>query len=324
MLSLGRVNRFASLAILPLMALAIAFAWRVRVDDADLLRPREGLLVVANLRAESLSFVDLSAEQPAVRTLSVPGPPHELATLNQRLYVTLGRGDRLLEVDPRAPGLLRERRYDGANPHGLFAEPGRILVTLDAHGAIEQLNPHSLNLERAWPTGNTPHAVVAAGDELYITDSRDGKLRSLTGSTLIVDTSALPESVAIVGDLVVTADADGRALSVFRRVTLEPVARIPLEGSPVRVIPLDEARVLVALVDTSEVALVNLHGGQIERRIPVSDRPDGLCLSPSGDYLAVVSNAGNRVDLFHASDWKQAGSIVTPRGPGACLWLGSP
>lgn len=321
-MSLSRLNRFASLAILPLMALVIAFAWRAQSSEVEAApRPVEGTLVVANLRADSLSFIDLTHEEPRVRTLAVPGPAHELALLGEHLYVTLGRGDRLLAVNPRAPGILRVVEFPGDTPHGLAVAPGRVLVSHDKANRVDELDVFTLEPLRSWPTGDTPHALAAAGSEVYVTDARDARLRLLGDPPALTTTSGLPESVAIVGDRVVTADADGRTLSVFERRTLAPLHRIELAGRPVRVVSLDASRVVVSLSDTGEVAVVDVSSGVIERRLAVGARPDGLCFDPSGEHLAVVSNADNRVDFFRVADWAPAGSLLTADGPGACIWM---
>jgi len=321
-MSLNRVNRLARLAILPLMALTIAFAWRAQPREVEATPPpAKGTLVVANLRAESLTFIDLALDPPQARSLAVPGPAHELAVLGSHLYVTLGRADRLVEVDPRAPGILRSVEFPEATPHGLAVAPGRLLVSLDTANRVDELDAFTLATLGSWPTGDTPHAVAYAGGEIYVTDSRDGRLRLLGDAPRLADTSALPESLAIVGNLAVTADADGRALTVFERETLRHLRHIDLGAAPVRVIPLDATRVLVSLSDTSEVAVVDVATGAIERRRTVGARPDGLCLDPAGEYLAVVSNADNRVDFFRVEDWSPAGSLSTPDGPGSCIWL---
>jgi len=89
----------------------------------------------------------------------------------------------------------------------------------------------------------------------------------------------------------------------------------------VRVITLDASHVLVALNATAQVAVVDLTTHHIDRKISTPGHPDGLCLSPGGQYLAVVSNEANAVQLFRTSDWAAAGTYPVPGGPGACIWI---
>ena len=51
------------------------------------------------------------------------------------------------------------------------------------------------------------------------------------------------------------------------------------------------------------------------------DRPDGLCIDPSGEYLAVTSNAMDAAVVFQLKDWRIAITVATGDGPGSCLWL---
>jgi hypothetical protein len=59
----------------------------------------------------------------------------------------------------------------------------------------------------------------------------------------------------------------------------------------------------------------------VERRISVLGHLDGLCLSPSGAYVAVSSNEAGQVQIFRRSDWALAGTVDAGDGPGACTWL---
>ncbi|MGE5597656.1 MAG: YncE family protein [Hyphomicrobiales bacterium] len=318
------MNRIASLAILPLMALALAWAWKLQVDASveAVTPPTEGQLVVANLRSESLTFIPLAAPGDATG-LSLFGPPHEMLEAGGRLYVTLGRAGMVAAVDPGAPGVLAEYEYEQSEPHGLAYEDGRIAVTFDATGTVSLVSPANFAQLDSFRTGATPHAVALTGNELYVTDSRDNAIRLIdltTGAAKTAPTGALPESLAVVAGVVVTGDHDGRSLSIFRRGTLEPVGTVALDGAPVRVVPLDGRSVAVALSDTGRVASVDLAKLAVTRTVAVAGRPDGICLSPSGSYAAVVSNAEDVVQVFRLSDWALAATYRTGDGPGACLW----
>lgn len=323
MIRLTSLNRAASLAILPMMALALVFAWRVQGQAAaPVAPPASGLLVVANLRAETLTFHDFATGR--ARTLAVFGPPHEMVETNGRLAVTLGRAGAVLDVDPRAPGIVGRHDYDGDYPHGVARLPdGRLAVTLDSSAQVDLVTltgfAHDLH-----PTGDTPHAIAVDGDELYVTDSRDDALRLLdaSGTTLrVLPTGALPESVAVAGEFVVTANAGDGSLSVFQRGTLDPVATVALGGQPVRVVALSPAEVAVSLSDRGEVAVVDLAGARVTRRVATLPRPDGICLDPTGEYVAVASNDAAQAQVFRRTDWKLAATVAASQGPGACLWL---
>jgi YVTN family beta-propeller protein len=323
LLSLKRTNRIASLAILPLMALAIVLGARAVGRNSKAEMPREGLLVVAQLRAESITTYDLETGS-GTRQLGVSGPPHEFAFAAGRLYLTLGRGNALLELEPTRPGILRTLRLDG-EPNGLAVDGDHLLVTLDKADALVIVDRTAFTETGRTGTGQTPHNVAVAGGTAYVTDSRDSRLRALPlagdGQPLTTATGALPESVTVAGDFVVTADADSGTITIVRRDGFQSVGSMTLGGRPVRVITLDDTHVLVALNASSQVAVIDIARHHVERNVGVLGHPDGMCISPSGAYVAVVSNEEDAVQVFRRSDWALAGTLQTGDGPGACAWL---
>lgn len=318
MLRPNRLNRMATMATLPLMAVVIVFASRaISAVQVSADPPGDGFLVVANLREESLSFLHLASAQ--TQTLALPGPPHEMAFASGRLYITLGRANLLLEVDPYAPGILRQLPLDG-EPHGLAIEGETIFVTLDLANALVTIDRVTLAETARTPTGNTPHAVALNRGAAYVTASRDNRLQRLPGDAFAA-TGALPESVAVVGPAVVTANADSRSLDVFALESLSLVRRVGLQGRPVRVLPLDERLVLVSLNDEARVAVVDTESGKVKRHLRTPGHPDGLCLDTAGEYLAVASNESDSISFFRVEDWARAGSLPAGHGPGACIWI---
>jgi DNA-binding beta-propeller fold protein YncE len=319
MFALARMNRLGRVAILPLMVLAILAVSRLNFDRSPAAAPTAGTLVIASLRGESLAFHNF-AGGASDRQLSLAGPPHELAAADGRLYATLGRGNQIVEIEPRAPGVMRTLSLDGT-PHGLAVAGGNLLVTLDDAGTLVTISREGFDERGRTPTGDTPHTVAALGTEIYVTDSRDNVLRLLAETPLLGDTGRMPESVTIAGGFAVTADSEGGTISVFRRGSLELAARISTGGNPVRVVTLDDTHVAVALNSASSVAVIDLAAMRVVRRTDVLPQPDGICLSPDRAYAAVISNATDSAQVFRASDWKLALTLPTADGPGACAWL---
>jgi hypothetical protein len=279
---------------------------------------REGTLVVANLREESLTVHDLEGDVRS-RTLALPAGPHEMVFADGRIYATLARANELVEVDPAAPGVLRSLTLPGS-PHGLALDGYNVLITLDDEAALVTVNRATMTETGRTSTGNTPHTVAVSGDRAFVTDSRDNDIRTLPGGET-APTGVLPESVVIAGNLVITGDAASRTLSVFRLDDLAFAGTVALDGSPVRILALDATHAVVALNDTAELAVVDLATLKVERRIPVAERPDGLCLSPTGLFLGVVSNAKDAVTVLRVSDWRVQISLATGHGPGQCVWM---
>lgn len=321
MIDYRRLNRLATTAILPLMFLTVAVAAGRSggnpSSNTDTL-PHEGVVVAANLRDDSLTFHDLG-EGGATSTLVLPGPPHELAVAGDRLYATLGRGNLLVEVAPLAPGILRTLSLDG-QPHGLATEGTNLLVTLDTAAQLVTIDRASFSVILRSPTADTPHTVAAIDGDVYVAAARANQLTDI-GSGRALSTGELPESVAIVGPYLVTADNVGGTLTIVRRDSFILIGRVKIGGEPVRAVALDDHRALVALNSAGRVAVVDLTALTVEREITTDARPDGLCVSPSGQYVAVASNALGTLTILRTSDWSRAATVAGVPGLGSCLWL---
>lgn len=319
--SLARVNRIASLAILPMMTLVIVVFSRFAGDDgSDAAPPTAGTVVVANLRVETLSFIDLATG--GVRELVLPGPPHEMVESGGRIYVTLGRGDALVEVEPRSAAILRVLPLEG-EPHGIAAWGDNLVVTLDKANAAVVLDRASLTEIRRYPTGDTPHVIAVSGEAVLVTDSRSDALRQLEPGTHTIRTGGQPEGLAIAGGYAATADYASGTLTVAKAGDLSAATTLRVGAGPVRVTHFDGSRVLVAIQGTSELALVDLAAPKVERRVGTGARPDGICVAPGGGYAGVASNEAGWLDVFATGNWGSSLRLDLEPGIGACLWLGA-
>lgn len=311
------MNRVASLAILPMMTLAIVFFARFAdAGGSQAEPPREGELIVANLRDESLTFIDVKTGDQ--RNMILPGPPHEVVEAEGRLYVTLGRANAIAEVDRKAGAILRILKLEG-EPHGIALYGQNLIVTLDKGNEAVVVDRATLTELRRYPTGNTPHVVGVSSDSIIVTDSRDGMLRQLEPEVRTVAAGSIPEGIAIVGGRVISADAGSGTLTFANAADLSGSMTATIGVAPVRVVAFGSERVLVALQGDGEVALVAV-SGEVERRMKTAERPDGMCVSPGGDYFAVASNAGGLVEVFSTEDWKLVTRIPLAAGLGACAW----
>lgn len=198
-----------------------------------------------------------------------------------------------------------------------------MLVTLDRAKTLVRVRLTDFAESGRAATGDTPHTVAADGDAAWVTDARDNRLRRIAadGTVTVAETGALPESVAVSGEYVVTADAEGGTVSVFHRSDLSLVKRISLGGRPSRVVATGASQIAVALNGGSHVAVIDMEALRVERRVPVLAMPDGICVSPSGAYAAVVSNATDSIQYFSLPDWRAAGFRAAGDGPGSCVWL---
>ncbi len=317
------VNRLAILGILPMMVLAIlASTQGGSATSIPPEAPREGTLVVANLRAESITLHALGGDGES-RTLALAGAPHELVTAAGRIYATLPREGMLVEIDPRAPGLLRTLEA-GPMVHGLaLGDADTLVATLDGDRRALTIDRPALEIIASHPTGDTPHTVAVLDGRYFVTDARDGALRRIdpaTGGEATVAAGSLPESIAVAGGRIAVADAEGGTLRWYTP-DLDLIGATYLGGAPVRVLRIDDDRVAVSLNAEAEVAIVSLVTGEVEKQFKVAGRPDGLCVSPSGRFLAVASNEHDSVNIFRVADWKLMLTLGAGDRPGACTWL---
>lgn len=84
---------------------------------------------------------------------------------------------------------------------------------------------------------------------------------------------------------------------------------------------MSEGRAMVSLQGDGRVAVIDVAGASVRKRVEVADRPDGLCPSPDGEYFAVASNASGLVEFFADKSWGKAPAIELAPGLGACAWV---
>lgn len=315
------LNRLIAMSILPLMVFAIVGGAKASPSKREPIEaPHVGTLVVAGLRSETLTVHPLSEFGPS-RTVALTSPAHELVPLNGRIYATLPRENQVIEIDTHAPGVLRTVET-GPGAHGLTYDGEALWVTLDNATSVVSLDNRFFIPGETFPTGNTPHTVAADDTYLFITDSRDNTLRRITkdtGEVKTVATATMPESVTIASGMVVTAGANDGWLRWYTR-DLEEIGSLQVGGQPVRIVPVGYNRVAVALNAAEHVAVVDLATASLEKSVRVAPRPDGLCLSPDGRFLAVVSNAADGVNIFRVNDWRLMTTLFAGDGPGSCAW----
>ncbi len=317
MITTRGLNRAAMLAILPLMALAVVGGMRL-TPRAAAEPPRSGILVVANLRAESLTFFDF-ANPVRSRTLFTGGPPHELALSGGRLYATLGRANALIEVELASAALLRTIPIAG-EPHGLSLSGEDVLITTDEGGGLVVLDRATLSIKAQQALGGTPHAVWAEAGQVYVAQAGSAAALNATNGQAL-PTGAHPESLAVAGRYLVTANTAAGTVTVIDRESWRVLGEVRVGKGPVRVIRLTDTRVVVALNGEAEIAVVDLDRLRVVRHEKTLERPDGLCIDPSGAFLAVTSNALDAVIVFQLKDWRVAATIPAGDGPGSCAWL---
>jgi len=309
------LGRLLTVATLPLMVLLIFWASGVTEERPAQELPA-GSLVFADLRGSALHVWTLPDGE--VRSLRLPGAPHELVLLGEKVYVTLAREDSLLAVYPSAPALAGELPLQGY-PHGIATDGLDLYVALGERDRVVRIPPDSAAPAAEWVTGGRPHALTVADGRIWVAEASDGTVRAL-GSGRPVSVGGLPESIATLADgRLAVADATG-AVAVIDPETLE-VRRFAVGGRPVRAVGLADGSVAVADAGLMRLVVFDPEQEAVVATVPVGALPDGVCRSVDGEFLAVTSAAAAKVAIFSVRTWEVVLERQFGEGLGSCLWL---
>ncbi len=309
------LSRLLTVATLPLMVLLIFWASGIEGESGDLAPPPGGALVLADLRGHAIHVWTLPED--GVRTLPLPGAPHELVLLGGKVYATLAREDTLVAVYPSGPALVEAALLAGY-PHGIVTDGTDLFVALGERDRVVRIRPGSLAPAAEWATGARPHALAILDGTVWVAEAGDGTLRAI-GSGQPVRVGGVSESVVpLAGGRLAVADAAGAVAVVDART--QEVRRFATGGRPVRVLGLGDSRVAVADAGLMRLVVLDVDEGTITAR-SVGALPDGLCSSPDGEYLAVTSAGEGKVSVFSTRTWQLVLERPIGSGLGSCLWL---
>ncbi|GBD23435.1 hypothetical protein HRbin29_01101 [bacterium HR29] len=314
-----QLGRLATLAIIPVMLLAIVWARdSSRQPSGRPLPPPEGTVLVATLREPALVALDVGTG--GQRSVVLPGAAHELLIVGDRVYVTLGRADLLAEVQLPSLALLRTLRLPG-EPHGIAWWEGQLAVSLDRAEEVVAIDPVTLAERRRWRVGETPHALASFAGDLFVAESRSGTVRRI-GEGVVTAPGGMPESVAVVGSALAAALTEAGALAFVPLAEPGAARIVPVGPRPVRVADLGEGLAAVALSGSGQAAVYRVADGELVWRVRVGQLPDGLCRSPDGRYLAVTATGDDRLLVLDVASGTAVAEYAVRGGPGACLWVG--
>jgi YVTN family beta-propeller protein len=153
------------------------------------------------------------------------------------------------------------------------------------------------------PDGKTVYATNFFESSVSVLDAATG---AVTGTIGGLD---LPFAIAVstLGDRVYVADLNG-GVSVLNPVTKEVITTIDV-GTPAGQAGAGASNVVTSPYSAQPVYAVSHDGGfvsvispgtnKVTKTLELSGRPDGLAISPQGDYLYVTSEQSNAVWVFH-------------------------
>jgi DNA-binding beta-propeller fold protein YncE len=313
------LNKIATAAMIPLVA--VGFFVALRAMESEPARPfvPEGLLVLANLRDESLTFFDFAGGERL--EVELAGPPHEMVEVGGTLFVTLGRKDALAQIDIASRTVERYLVLDGS-PHGIATDGTHLFVSLDDANAIAVLDIETLAESRRLETGNTPHAIALLGETLFVANATDGTVSAIGENSQVTRQSGkLAESLAVASaSSLAVANASDGTVALFALPGMDQAALYVVEGRPVRIV-LFGGQLLVARSRAGDVAVLDPVGGGLRATVAIGRLADGLCVAPSGEWVAAAANGDNTLHIIDTVEWRSSMEYDTEDGPGACLWL---
>ena len=301
------------------------------------------LLLVANKRENTVSFIDLASGAELGRT-KVGSTPHELAASpdGREVAVVAYGGHNVDIIDVGSRSKLRTIDLGrNAEPHGIqWLKDGRIIVTTQASQAIVVIDTRRDDATTVIPTrqkGTHLFAVSPDGRRVYTANRESGTVSviDLKQGTKLRDARAgkWPEGIALSRDgrQLWVADLDNARVLVFDPMTMRQIAVLKTGQLPIRIAADPNGRHMYTS-DTGDgsISEFDVRSHRLLRRLPVSGDGDAqqvtLAFSTDGKRLYVAETARNtaaEVDLasgkvlrrLHGGDGGDGLAVIQVRAP---------
>jgi YVTN family beta-propeller protein len=248
--SRAKRNGLRLLWALPLVALAAESAG-------------EDLAYVANLRASTVSVIDVPARRVVAR-VPVGAEPDGVAVSpdGSRIYVANFAGNSVSVID---------------------AATRSVIATIPVD------------------TGPVGVAVTPDGAQVYVANKLAASASVIHTATMSVIATTLliagdrPDAVAITPDgrFAYVTNSRKRSVSIIDTMTHEVAKVLPVDPGPVRVV-MDPVRpaAYVASFNAGTVSIIDTASQEVQAVLPVSMAPTGLAIAPDGSTLYTVGTGG--------------------------------
>jgi YVTN family beta-propeller protein len=220
----------------------------------------------------------------------------------------------------------------GVRPHCVVYEPVRKLlyVTTEIDNAITIVDPHSLKVVGAVPTGaEQSHmlAISSDGKRGYTSNVHPGSVSVLDlvahKTVTVIPIADVSQRIAISRDdkWVFTSDQTQDRMAVIDTST-NKIARwieLPGHGYGPATTP-DGKWLLVPIPGKNLVAVVDLHTMSVAHTVPVDASPQEMLIRPDGKFAYVAGASAKRVSVIDLGQWKQTASIEVGNYPDGLAW----
>jgi len=222
----------------------------------------------------------------------------------------------------------------GVRPHCPLIGPkdGLLYVTTELDKTISVINPHTLKIVGAIPTGQPESHMLTIspdGKRGYTANVGPGTVSVLdleNRKTLaVIPVSGQVQRIAVStdGKLVFTSDQTKPQMAVIDTTTNKIKAWIPLPGLGYGSSPTPDGRWLVVAVPTAnKVAVVDVAALKVAQVIDVPAAPQESLVRPDGQMVYVSCDASKKIAAIRTSDWKVDKLIDAGKGADGLAWAG--
>ncbi|MDP9008960.1 MAG: hypothetical protein M3N91_09720 [Pseudomonadota bacterium] len=304
-------------------------------------------LLVVNQGDRNLSVVDpVSGKEIGIVAENLPRVwGHEIAaapdgrTAYMPIYGSAGVGSpgidgrQLLIIDlPSRKIVGRVDFGHGVRPHFAVFDPasGLLYVTTELDNSVTVIDPKARKIVGAIPTGQAQSHMLALshdGRRGYTANVGPGTVSVLDMTVrklvAIIPVSGAVQRISVSNDdkLVFTSDQIKPQLAVIDTESNRVKAWVALPAVGYGTAPtLDGRWLLVAIPSANQVAVVDLDGMQVVRRIDVLSTPQEILTRPDGKVAYVSCNESGKVAAIDLSEWKVHTFIAARQGADGLAW----
>ena len=222
----------------------------------------------------------------------------------------------------------------GVRPHmPIFGKDGMLYVTTELDKTISIIDPKSLKIVGAIPTGQPESHMLALshdGQHGYTANVGPGTVSVLDipgrKTVAVIPISANTQRISISPDdkWVFTADQTQPRLAVNDTATNKVGLWVPLEGLAYGTAPtLDGRFLLVTLPKNGKLAIVDMNTMKVVRSIPTPPDPEEVLVKP-GNKTAYVSCVGSHtIAELDLGTWKITRTIDDGKNSDGIAWAGN-
>ncbi len=304
-----------------------------------------GTLVVANMADNSISLIDTSGSSPMVR-LDAVYAPHEVAlSADGRLAAVTNYGGQdeagnVIQIVGIEQGtVLRELTIEGHERiHGVAFWPnkGQLCATSEKTGEVLMIDSLDGTIRSKRATkGRGSHMLAIGGNWIYTANAFDGTISGLpidSATTTKVwpsEAGARTEGIAATRDgrEVWTGSMQSGTVVGLESASGLEVARIEGLAVPYRLaIGRDQSQVFVSDPGSQKLviisrehsmvdAVIDMGAASAEAGLGKTPSPQGLFISPDGEWAFVSTKAIHRVALVHLRSRKVVRFMESGMGP---------